>query len=98
MTIGAYISGNKPRLSIAFKNVAGTLTDPTGVRFVIRAPGGGETIYIYGTHAALVKDSTGNYHVDFEVIAPGTWTYRFEGSGDLIAADERKFFVLPSGA
>ncbi|MEK6860967.1 MAG: hypothetical protein AABY07_03255 [Nanoarchaeota archaeon] len=75
-----FTEGDTIRLSGNFK-VGTTNTDPTGVKFQIKNPSGTITTYIFGTDSQLVKDSVGNYHVDFLVNVSGDWNYSFEGTG-----------------
>ena len=46
--------------------------------------------------AALVKDSTGVYHLDVSASAVGQWYYRWEGTGAVEQADEGTFVVEAS--
>jgi len=87
-----YDVGDKVRMSAAFTS-SGAATDPTGLTFKIKVPAGTVTTYVYGTDAELVKDSTGNYHVDFTVAASGRHVYRFAGTGVVTAAGESNFEV-----
>lgn len=96
-----YDQGDLVRLTAAFTGSNGSAVDPGGLTFYIVGPNTTAT-YIYGTDAELVKDSTGNYHVDFSVpttgsTAAGVYTYRFEATGDNQAATEEKFVVENSG-
>ena len=94
-----YDMGDSVRLSAAFTD-GGTATDPGTILFRWKPPKSSASLYTYGSDAALVKASTGNYYVDLTI--PGTassagqWTYRFEGTGAVIAADEDRFYVEPS--
>lgn len=85
-----YDVGDQVRLSAAF-TASGTATDPTAVTFKIKNPAGATTTYVYLTDAALVRDSTGNYHVDFNGTVPGIHFYRFSGTGAVMAAGEASF-------
>jgi len=89
--INLYMVGTKVRLSAAFADVADAAQDPGGVQFKIRAPDGTVTTYVYGTDAQLVKDSTGNYHVDWLIAASGVHRYRFAGVTSGQAAAEGTF-------
>ena len=91
--INKYDVNDLVRCSGAFTNSAGTAIDPTTVKFKFKTPDGTITIYTHGTDAQLVKDSTGNYHVDVNANAVGTWSYRFESSGTGQAAKEVTFEV-----
>ena len=91
MSINVYSVGTKVRLSSAFTDIDGDAQDPGGVQFKLRAPDGTVTTYIYGTDAALVKDSTGNYHVDWLIADAGVHRYRFAGVNSGQAANEGSF-------
>lgn len=97
VAINSYHIGDLRRIAGAFKNDAGTATDPTTVRFEFLTPAGVKTTYVYPTNAQLVKDSTGNYHVDLTLTEAGLWFYRWEGEGAVHEADEGEFMVQPSG-
>lgn len=97
MTINVYQVGDKIRLSSAFTDIDGAAQDPGGVVFTLRAPDGTVTTYTYGTDAALVKDSTGNYHVDWLIESAGRHRYRFAGVTTGQAAAENVFRAEPSG-
>ena len=96
MAINVYKKGRLVRFSAAFTNAAGTATDPTAVTFKIRSPAGTTTTYVYGTDAELVRDSAGNFHVDFAMTAAGDWAHRWEGTGAVVTAEESQVVVEPS--
>lgn len=96
MAINRYDKGDLVRVSALFENSAGTDLDPTTVTFKYKNPAGTTTTLVYGTDAALVKDSTGNYHVDVNANASGLWLYRWESSTTGQAAQEGQFLVEPS--
>jgi hypothetical protein len=92
-----YDLGDLVRCSAPFTNTAGTAIDPTAVFFKAKDPEGTAVgPYTYGVDAALVKDSTGNYHVDLDASKPGTWYYRFYSTGTGQASAEGSFTVAPS--
>jgi hypothetical protein len=68
----SWIRGNKPRVEASFKAVDGTGVDPVNLLFKWKDVEGSETIYTYGTDAELVKDASGEYHVDVPIDT--TWT------------------------
>ena len=65
----------------------GAASDPTTVRFKIKKSSGAITTYVNGQNTELVKDSVGNYHVDFVLDEVGQWSYRWEGEGGAHAAE-----------
>lgn len=89
-----YDIGDIVRVSVEFKNIAGTLTDPTTVTLRYRDPSGVMTDWTV-TSGQIVKDGTGLYHADLSPTAAGIWTYRFIGVGNLQAAEEGTFLVKP---
>jgi len=91
-----YDLGDLVRCSGAFTNSSGTAIDPTSVYFAYKNPAGTLTTLEYGVDGALVKDSTGNYHVDVSAASAGTWFYRFYSTGTGQAADEGSFYVNPT--
>lgn len=96
MSANSYDVGDVVRVTGAFTNSAGTATDPTTVKHKFTTPAGVTTTYTHGTDAQLVKDSTGNYHVDIDVTAKGKWRYRWEGLGSGKSALEGYFEVRES--
>lgn len=68
------------------KSLAGTAVDPTGVFAKYRDPSGNVDTLEYGVDAELVKDSTGNYHVDIPADEAGWFIYYFYSTGTGAAA------------
>lgn len=91
-----YTYGQLVRVSLTFKNAAGNESDPTAVYFEFTDPGGTETSYQYGVDAELVKDDTGQYHVDIDCDTAGTWVYRAYATGTGQTAVEGSFVVKES--
>jgi hypothetical protein len=90
--------GDGVRLAAAFTNAAGTATDPTTVTLKIRPKGGDEEVFVYGTDVEVVKDSTGNYHLDYTVpaITPHrglTFHYQWTGTGAVAVVEPGTFSV-----
>lgn len=94
----SYDFGDLVRVSGAFTNSSGVAQDPTVVKCSIRSPAGVVTTYVYGTDAALVKDSTGNYHADVSAAAIGWYYYRWFSTGTGQASDEGWFEVVDQRA
>jgi len=91
--MATYDKGDLIRCSAAFTDADDNAQDPTVVGFKVRDPSNNITSYVYGTDAELVKDSTGNYHVDVDADEVGTWYYRFYSTGTGQAADESEFEI-----
>lgn len=91
-----YVVGNVVRCATTFTDISGTAIDPTVVAFTYRVDAGDPTVYTYPTDAQLVKDSTGNYHVDISADTEGTYHWRFYSTGTGKAAFEGRFAVTNS--
>jgi hypothetical protein len=90
--------GDAVRLSVAFTNAAGTATDPTTVTLKVRPKGGTEEVFVYQTDVELVRDTAGNYHLDYTVpaIAPErglTFHYQWIGTGAVAVVEPGTFSV-----
>lgn len=96
MTIVVYQIGDSVTLDALFKNLAGVATDPGTVTFRITKPNGTVVTYVYGTDIQLVKDGTGDYHVDIACDQAGQWFYRWTGTGAVAAAEDGEFMVSPN--
>lgn len=92
-----YEVGEPIRLTSRFEDVDGTATDPTTVTLTITAPDGTTTI-ITSPAAALHNPSTGEWYYDLTPDAPGTWTYRFAGTGAVVAGESATVDVGSVGA
>jgi hypothetical protein len=93
MTLKVYDVGDVVRCPGQFLNASLVATDPNTVTFNSITPSGVITTSVYPTDAALVKDSTGNYHVDVSVTEPGEWHYQWVGEGAVQAAEPGQFFA-----
>lgn len=91
-TRNAYDIGDLVRCTGTFA-AAGTNVNPDAIMFKVKTPAGVVTTYTYGTDAALVRDSTGVYHVDVSVAEAGEYVYRFWSTGTGQAASEGQFVV-----
>jgi hypothetical protein len=81
--------GTEIQLVGTFANYLGTLTSPTASTFYVQPPTGTETA-IVGT-----LSSTGIYYCNVNTTGyeAGIYTYRLQGTGDLVAAEEERFEV-----
>lgn len=96
-TVKEYDLGDAVTVTAVFKNpLTQAALDPTAVFFEYKDPAGTVVPYEYGVDAALVKDATGNYHVDVDANAAGKWFYRFYSTGAGQAAEEGAFKVRRS--
>jgi hypothetical protein len=88
--IGTYDLGDGIRATATFKNLSKQLADPSAVTCQVKDPSG--TI----TTPSPTQDSTGVYRVDITLDVVGDWHIRFAGTGNVIAAVERRVKVLES--
>lgn len=94
---GRIAPGQPIRLTSVFRDsTTGQYQDPATLQFILRQPCGDDVTYTYGTDAALVKDSTGNFHIDVTPDGPGRWHFRWLATGSGAAATEDFFVVQKS--
>jgi hypothetical protein len=79
-----YPVGTEIRFSVVFKNADGVEADPTAVTFRIKQ--NSETLFTYGTDAALVRTAPGRYAILYAPAAAGSWVARWKGTGAVNAA------------
>lgn len=96
MALPAYDKGDLVRSSVAFLNASSVATDPTTITVKVEDPSQNESTYVYGTDADVVKDSTGNYHLDVTPDETGTWVVRWIGTGTVAQVDEDPFYCKRS--
>lgn len=97
-----YELGQSIRMSAAFLNASGAAANPTTTqfKFALQAdnppPDPTATTLTFGVDAAVIQDSTGNFHADIVPSLPGDYVYMAIGTGAVAAAARGKFRVLPS--
>lgn len=77
------------------KNRDGAISDPTTLTFTMTEPDGTVTTYVYGTDTQLVRDSVGNYHVDWVITKVGAHVWKFDGTGTATLDEPSEFYAYP---
>lgn len=93
---GAYFVGQQVRLTATFRNEAGEPIDPSIVIFKVidgEPTLNGELKQI--DYADPTRVSAGVWEQTITLTCSGTWRYRVEGTGALIAAAQKAFGVEP---
>jgi hypothetical protein len=93
MTINVHPKGTPRRLDVEFRNIDGTLANPSTVKIRVTTPSGITTEY--GV-PPVVQVSTGKYYYDATINEAGKWLYRGIGTGVVDAAEEHVLMVKPS--
>jgi hypothetical protein len=86
-----YTANTLVRLSVAVATIADSAIDPTTVTMKVKLPDNS----VSDQTANVVKDSTGNYHVDYLPTQTGTYTYEWIGTGAAQVSTTGKFLVSP---
>jgi len=87
-----YLIGTRVRISATIRRLPeGELADPTSVSLRLRHLQSGK-VTVHG----LSRDGQGQYHCDLEPASAGSYWYRLQASGNIMAASEGHFLVLPS--
>ena len=94
MVDNCYQDGDSVRLEIRTKDDAGVLTDPTTVTLKIKPPNGAQVTFTEAG-GGVTKISVGHFRRDhvIPVAEVGTWTYRYQTTGAIVAAEEKTFTV-----
>ncbi len=98
MVTTSYDVGDVRRLSVTFKDIAGSDTDPGTVSFLMREPDGALTTFVYLTDSEVVKDATGKFHIDWPIAKPGRHAGAWVGTGAVELRDEFEFYARASDA
>lgn len=92
----SYVIGDLVRLKVTWRDAAGALVDPTTITCRVKNPAGTVTVYTYAL-GQVVRESIGVYHYDVDTSAlNGTWSYRWEGTGAAVGAEEGDVLVNAS--
>lgn len=91
MAIHTYDIGDVVKIFSNFKQ-NGLDMDPSTITLKVVRPDATSQSYTYAG-GTVVKDSTGNYHVDVAPAISGTYKYRWSSSGTGAAAEEGTFQV-----
>jgi hypothetical protein len=89
-----YDKGDLVRLTATF-TVSSAVTDPTTITLKVQDPSGNEATYTYAL-AQVTKVSTGVYRYDLTIDEAGYWTWRWAGTGTVVAASESYLLVRGS--
>jgi len=92
--MNTYDVGDRIRLTAAFTS-GGVAADPTTVTVRVKDPSGNTASYVYGTDLEVVKDGTGNYHMDVTIDEAGIWGFRWASTGVVVTAEEKSFRIRP---
>lgn len=96
-TEGTYPLGNTVIGEFQFRRAdTNALVDPTNVFAAVKTPNGVTTVYTYGTDAEVVKTGVGEYYVEINANASGTWHYRGYSTGSYKGSNEESFEVQAS--
>jgi hypothetical protein len=85
--MNVYKKGDLVRIAGVFKDVNGTLIDPTSVALRVTKPDA------LTSTPAVTRDSTGNYHVDVDLTDAGRWYYTWISTGTGQAAENGEFLA-----
>lgn len=90
----SYNIGDLIRIQGTFKDISGTVVDPTNITLKVKVPAGTVSTYYYP--CTITRTSTGVYYFDFAITASGTHYYNWAGTGAYTVADESSFEVVSS--
>lgn len=86
-----YDKGDRVVLRAYFTDGLGAPAAPTTIVLRIKNPAGTITVTAPSANPAL-----GTYEYDLDLNAVGDWYYRYEGTGAVVAAGEKRISVRPT--
>lgn len=101
--MGTYVRGNNVVLVNRFYTVdpiteVSALKNPTTVVFTVDQPDGTSLAYVWGVDLNVTNPSEGLFLCELaQPLPPGYHTWRSEGAGAVVAANEGSFEILESG-
>lgn len=92
MTTGNFYELNTlVRMWAAFTDLSGVPADPTAVLIFLRHPDGTQS------SPPITRAGVGSYYADMETSAPGTWIYKWQGTGTIeVMSPDTKIVVKPT--
>lgn len=94
-TMPEYQLGDVIKLSANFQNNSVDV-DPSAVTLKVKSPVGTISSYVYGTDSELVKDSVGDYSLNYTPSLEGRYAFRWVSTGTNAGADEGFFDIAES--
>jgi|SRR5580704_10205922 hypothetical protein len=92
--MNSYPTNISIQLTAAFTDdITGVLTDPVKVTLRVMDPTGASVLY---GPTSVNHPSVGNFNFRIIPTIPGTWRWRWEGTGSVFAANEGRCEVRPS--
>ena len=91
----SYDVGAVVRSAVNFQTSSGADVDPTTVTCKSMPLGGVVSSFVNGTATEVVKDSTGDYHIDIALTVAGQHKLRWIGSGTNAAVVQEVVLVRP---
>lgn len=88
--------GDMVTVSTSVTDASGTAVDPSALVLRVHRPVSAELVYTYGTDPEIVQDAAGQYHADIPVTEPGTWRFRWKGTGAATFAEEASLVARQS--
>lgn len=88
MAPGRVYPGGTKRVSVIFTDDDEEYVDPTTVSLTVRDSHNNELTYVYGTDAAVIRDTTGNYHVDIVPTFGGKWQVAWKSTGPVTRIED----------
>lgn len=98
-TVNEYDIGDSVRISVSTATDAGVPTDPTALTVRYKVAGGTAVVKMYGVDSEVVKDSSGEFHMDIDLTSDMNGAlvkYRWVATGAVKGADEGAFKVRQS--
>ena len=84
------------RIRARIKNWDGDLANPTTLQCTVHEPDGTNTTFVWNTDTELVRESTGEFYIDWDADQSGLHKYRWQAGGTIVAAFGGSFNIRQS--
>lgn len=96
VTVDVYDPGTAVVCEAVFRDPdTGAPADPTAVEFLVRTPGGVETVETWPDSVAVLRVEPGRFTRAVLASEVGMWRYRARGTGTWRATKQGLFRILP---
>jgi hypothetical protein len=97
VSVGLHNKGDLVRVTGVFKDINGTLVDPTTVTLKVMDPSGNIDTYTYAASPnEIIRLSIGTFYRDVNADESGEWRLEWQSTGDAQGSQLTQFVVEPT--
>jgi len=74
------------RIRANIRNLEGELANPTTLECIVHEPDGTNSTFVWNTDVELVRESTGEFYLDWDASQAGLHKYRWQAGGSIVVS------------